>query len=58
MKRVPETHWILELQEDPDTGDLYMDLPEELIKSQGWEIGDTLVWDVDETTQTATLSKK
>jgi hypothetical protein len=53
-----ETKWIISLEEDPETGDLVMPLPEELLKSQGWNIGDTLVWDFDDVTGTASLSKK
>jgi len=58
FERKSETTWIISLEEDPETGDLVMPLPEELLNSQGWKIGDTLVWDVDEKTQTATLTKK
>lgn len=51
-----ETTWIINLEEDPTTGDLVLPLPEELLKSAGWEIGDTLVWDIDG--ETAILTKK
>lgn len=50
--------WIVELEEDPETGDLVMPLPMELIKDLGWKIGDTLDWDLDPVTHEATLSKK
>ena len=30
--------WIVELEEDPETGDLIMPLPMELIESQGWKL--------------------
>lgn len=53
-----ETTWIVTLEEDPETGDLVMPLPNEVLKSQGWNIGDTLVWDIDEKQQVATLTKK
>ena len=53
-----ETTWIVTLEEDPETGDLVMPIPQELLKAQGWEIGDTLNWDFNEETQTAFLSKK
>ena len=58
VERKSETAWIIQLEEDPETGDLVMPLPNELLESQGWKIGDTLVWDLDETTNTATLKKK
>lgn len=53
-----ETTWIVALEEDPETGDLVMPIPEELLKSQGWKVGDTLDWDFDEKTHTAVLTKK
>jgi len=53
-----ETVWIVALEEDPETGDLVMPIPEAVMQSQGWKIGDTLDWDVNEKTQTATLTKK
>lgn len=53
-----ETTWIVTLEEDPVTGDLVMPLPDGLLEEAGWEIGDTLVWDVNDKDQTATLTKK
>ncbi len=58
IERKSETAWIIQLEEDPETGDMVMPLPMEVLESQGWKIGDTLVWDLDETTNTATLKKK
>ena len=45
---VPETHWIVELEEDPETGDLMMPLPPALLEDLGWKIGDTLTWKIDD----------
>ena len=39
-----DNSWIATLQEDSETGDLVLPLPEELMKSQGFEIGDILKW--------------
>ncbi len=58
VQKKSDTVWIIELEEDPDTGDLIMPLPGELLEAQGWKIGDTLNWSVDEETRTATLVKK
>lgn len=33
------------VQEDPETGDLLLPLPEELLQKMGWVEGDTLKWD-------------
>jgi len=51
-----ETSWILTLEEDPDTGDLIMPLPDEILASQNWQVGDTLTWNVDDDGQ-CTLTK-
>jgi len=39
-----DNSWIATLQEDPETGDLILPLPEDLMKSQGFSIGDILKW--------------
>ncbi len=36
--------WTVILEEDPDTKDLILPLPEEFLKLQGWIEGDTLEW--------------
>jgi hypothetical protein len=58
VERTSETSWIITLEEDPETGELIMPLPSELLESQGWHIGDTLVWDFNNVDKTATLKKK
>lgn len=49
--------WTVELEEDPETGDLVMPLPPEMLEELGWKIGDTLVWKQDEQTGDWGLSK-
>lgn len=41
------TVWFGEVDEDPETGNLYMTIPMELIKALGWEFGDKLSWKVE-----------
>lgn len=53
----PETHWIVELEEDPDTGDLMMPLPPAMLEALGWKIGDDLTWNIDEKTKEVSLTK-
>lgn len=50
--------WIVELEEDPETGDLIMPLPPAMLKELGWDIGDTLEWNQDPDTGDWNLSKK
>lgn len=35
-------------QEDPETGDLILPLPEPLLKELGWKEGDDIQFDVDD----------
>ena len=43
-----QTHWIIELEEDPETGDLVMPIPPALLNELGWQVGDTLDWVADD----------
>jgi hypothetical protein len=36
--------YIVTLETDPETGDLVLPLPDELLKEAGWKTGDTLDW--------------
>lgn len=49
--------WVLEIQEDPETGDAILEFPPELLESAGWKEGDTLVWE-DMGNGSWSLSKK
>ena len=49
--------WSVVLDEDLETGELLLPLPDELIASLGWKEGDNLVWDV-RTDGTISLTKK
>jgi|TARA_B110000503_G_scaffold5510_1_gene7616 hypothetical protein len=37
--------WTIKLEEDPDTGDLVLPFPPDLLAQVGWDFGDTLIWD-------------
>ena len=36
--------WTVTIEEDPETGDLILPLPQDLLNMQGWVEGDTLEW--------------
>lgn len=36
--------WILNIDEDPSTGDGILNLPEDLLKEAGWKEGDHIHW--------------
>ena len=58
ITRKSDTVWIVELEEDPETGDIVMPLPVEALEANGWKIGDELTWGIDEKTREVTLTKK
>jgi hypothetical protein len=45
-QRVSVNCWTVTVEEDPVTGDLVLPLNEEMLASTGWQLGDTLVWEV------------
>lgn len=44
MTQEPKTSWIITVEQDPETGDLLLPLPDDLMVTQGWLEGDTLDW--------------
>lgn len=38
------TKWTVTIEEDPETGDLILPLPQDMLDLQGWIEGDTLEW--------------
>lgn len=39
-----QTSWTVTVEEDPETGELIMPLPADLLATNGWVDGDTLDW--------------
>lgn len=57
MKANNAKSWRVTLEEDPETKELVLPLPEESLKELGWQIGDTLEWS-DNKDGSWSLSKK
>jgi hypothetical protein len=38
------TQWTVTVAEDPETGELILPLPQDMLDMQGWADGDTLEW--------------
>ena len=36
--------WTITTEEDPETGDVVIPLPEDFLKTVGWQEGDTIEW--------------
>lgn len=47
MSNAPEFNYEVIVQEDPETGDLILPLPPELLREMGWVEGDELKFDLD-----------
>jgi hypothetical protein len=43
VSKVEESSTLV-VQEDPETGDLFIELPQRLLKQLGWNEGDDLQW--------------
>lgn len=39
--------WILQVVKDPDSDDLMLEFPEEVLKAANLKVGDTLVWSIE-----------
>lgn len=51
------TNWTVTIEEDPETKDLILPLPQDLLDLQGWKEGDTLEW-IDNNNGSWQLQKK
>jgi len=49
--------WILDVKEDPDTGDSILEFPPDVLEETGWKEGDELIW-TDNQDGSFTLTKK
>jgi len=47
---------IVDVQED-ENGELFLQFPDDLMAQLGWKEGDTINWDIDETTGHITVRK-
>jgi hypothetical protein len=51
-------NWIVEIEEDPDTGELMLPFPPDLLNQMGWTEGTELWWDVQDNGQVMIREKK
>ena len=57
-EKLSDNTWRVQLEEDPESGELVMPIPDEILKTLGCAIGDVMTWDMDDATGTITLRKK
>ena len=44
-KQVGKNQWVLEVKENQETKEVYIEFPEEALSQVGWDEGDTLLWE-------------
>ena len=44
-KKTGENSWIIEVQENGKTKELFIEFPPEALDQVGWDTGDTLIWE-------------
>ena len=44
-KQTGENKWIIEVQKNGKTKELFIELPPEALAQVGWDIGDDLIWE-------------
>jgi hypothetical protein len=49
--------WTVKVEEDPETGEVILPFPPDLLNQMGWDFGDTLIWD-DNLNGTFSIKKK
>ena len=49
--------WVLEVKEDPDSGDCVIEFNDEILEAAGWKFGDVIIWK-DNGDGSWTLTKK
>lgn len=52
-----KNHWIVKLEEDPETKDLILPFTPDMLAQVGWDFGDVIEWH-DNQNGSYTLSKK
>jgi len=52
-----QPNWTVTLEEDPDTGEVILPLPNDMLSQLGWTEGATIYW-IDNKTGTFTLTDK
>lgn len=45
MKKLSHNSWVVEIQKDNKTQELFVEFPPDCIDQVGWDIGDTIIWE-------------
>ena len=44
-KQMSQNSWIVEVQQDGKTKELFIEFPPDSIDQVGWDVGDTVIWE-------------
>lgn len=44
-RKINNQEWVLTVQENGKTKELYIEFPPEALNQVGWDVGDTLIWE-------------
>lgn len=44
-KKIGDNSWIIEVQENGETKELFIEFPQDAIDQAGWDEGDTIIWE-------------
>ena len=44
-KQLSQNEWLVEVQENGKTKELFIEFPPEFIDQVGWDVGDTVIWE-------------
>ena len=44
-RRISDNSWAIEVQENGETKELFLEFPPDALNQIGWDTGDTLVWE-------------
>jgi len=44
-KQVGNNRWVIQVQENSKTKELYLQFPQDALDQVGWDIGDSLIWE-------------
>ena len=53
-----EQRYTITLETDPESGELILPFPPELLNQMGWDIGDTLIWEEVDQGKSYSIRKK
>jgi hypothetical protein len=45
VRKVGQNQWVIQVKENQETKELYLDLPSDVLNQVGWDDGDTIIWE-------------